>query len=275
MSIETEILAKNPVLYWPLDDPTGPAAVDQSGNGHTGVYGGPFILGSWGAVAGETAAQFGIGGFVRCTGLPQLGSAAFSLIWWMSINVGAPSSTTTLFRHTATGVSRGWFFTVSTTGLAGVTAYRADGTPLASATTSLGGAWKTWHPWVLTYSPGGAMSLGYDGGTVLTLNLTGGLATITAAETFEVAAGAPLIAAHVAYYDRLLSPGEISAIHAYRQDWPYGPPINATWPEPPVGGGGALSPSDPVVIDINTDLTDIRRAVIRDFSQPPPGPITP
>src|SRR5947209_8557150 len=46
------VLASNPNSYWRLDDATGTAAVDSSGNGHTGTYS---ATGVTYGVAGATA----------------------------------------------------------------------------------------------------------------------------------------------------------------------------------------------------------------------------
>jgi Concanavalin A-like lectin/glucanases superfamily len=265
VSIESEILLKNPVLYWPLDDPTGPAAVDASGNGHHGVYGGSFILGSFGANAGETAAQFGIGGFVRINSFPQLGSAPFTVMFWMSVNCTATGATQMLLQHGAPTGTRGWAFNMAISGQNTLSAYRADGTLMTGASGGSQTLAKQWHPWAITYPGASPIQIWYDGTAGATLALVGGLATITGAEYFQVIAGSPLIAAHVAYWDRVLTSTEILAISAYRQEWPYAPPINATWPEPPAGGSTMLSPSDPIVIQQGQDLTDIRRAVRGEF----------
>lgn len=59
MTIRSVILGLSPYLYWPLDDATGPAASDASGNSRPGAYGGNYSLLKPGPESGTFSAQFG------------------------------------------------------------------------------------------------------------------------------------------------------------------------------------------------------------------------
>lgn len=68
MTISSAILALNPTLYWKLDDGTGPAASDSSGNGNPGIYYGQFALHQPGPEVGTFSAAFIGGGGCRTNG---------------------------------------------------------------------------------------------------------------------------------------------------------------------------------------------------------------
>jgi hypothetical protein len=61
------VLAKNPVAYWRLGEATGQNALDETGNGHDGVYFGAPTYGQPGAINGDpnTAVQFNGGDYVE------------------------------------------------------------------------------------------------------------------------------------------------------------------------------------------------------------------
>lgn len=268
MTIRTDIQALGPVLYWPLEDATAPAAADDSGHGHTGVYGGPFTLHQYGPEPGTFAAQFAPGGYVTCTGMPQLQAAPFSVVWYVSRNVIVTPSSGIEMGNQPVTLNRGWRSTVINDNTSLITAFNTTG---SGATTSAIATpvWnKWWHAYGLVYNGANVFTPyldGVGGSTATSTTWSGNLSTDTFGWTTPYAA----VVAHIAYFDKALTPANISTIHSYRFDWPFGPMINVTWPSPPAGGGGALSPSDPVVVDINTDLSDIRSAVRRDYTAGP------
>jgi hypothetical protein len=59
LTYDQEVLADSPVAYWRLDETSGTVAHDSSGNGLNGTYSGAITFGQAGAVAGDSAAQFG------------------------------------------------------------------------------------------------------------------------------------------------------------------------------------------------------------------------
>lgn len=60
LSYKSTILADHPVAYWRLDEASGTAMVDATGNGNDGAYAGAVTLGQPGALAsdGDTAVGF-------------------------------------------------------------------------------------------------------------------------------------------------------------------------------------------------------------------------
>ena len=271
MTIATEILGRSPILYWQLDDASGPAASDSSGNGRAGPYGGSWTPHQYGVEPGSFAAQFGAGGFVQRVGLVQPGTLPFTVVWYASYNNLTTPSPTALMSNGGAGVSKGWDFRWNAVNQVSLQAWNTFATPTATPFTTVPIWAKWWHPWAISFNGTTGMSLWCDGTVLVSLTLSGTLSTVTAAETFSAVCNYPGVLAHIAYYDKLLSAADIGAIGGYRFDWPFGPMVNVTWPSPP-GSSGAINPSDPVIIDLNADLADIHRAVIREYPTTPDAP---
>jgi concanavalin A-like lectin/glucanase superfamily protein len=270
MSIETDIMGRGPVLYWPLDDATGPAAVDASGNGKHGVIGGSFTTHQYGPEPGTFALQLASGGFVTRTGMPMITSGQFSMCAYISRNhLATPTSGVEWIQGNDSG-QRGWFLFANNAGQVQVKAWGAVGSgTMGLQTTPVWNKW--WHAYTVTFQTVNIWTLWIDGTQMATVASNGVPNLANSGDTFGIMAPYPCVYAHVAYFDKLLTTADITAIHSHRFDWPFGPMIDTTWPEPPAGAGGdaSLSPSDPVVVGINTDLSDIRRAVRWPV---PPGP---
>lgn len=269
MGIESEISGRSPVLYWPLDDPTGPAAVDAASGAHPGVYGGAFMTHQYGPEAGTFAAQFSLSGFVRCTGFPQIGSASWSVVWYTTIDLTGTFGNTRFIGHAGSPLTRGWQMGWSTTSGFTLTYWNAAGSPASTSAIGLPTMHLWWHAYAITFN-GTQFRVFYDGlqaGAILTVS--GTMSTVLSTDVFGIDVQKGAVFAHLAYFDHVLSDSDIAVIHGFRYAWPFGPMVNAVWPNPPAGSGSALlSPTDPVVVGITTDTTDIRRAVLHDY---PPG----
>lgn len=85
MSIATAVLADAPLAYWKLDDPTGPAASDSSGNGNPGVYSGIIDLGLPGPEVGTDAALLHDGALIFSFGDSPRKVRPFSLDMWIAL----------------------------------------------------------------------------------------------------------------------------------------------------------------------------------------------
>jgi hypothetical protein len=72
VSYVSEILADSPVAYWRLGETSGTTAVDSSGSGHSGTYGGTLTLAQTGVLAGDADKSVLFGG-----GTVDLGTAAY------------------------------------------------------------------------------------------------------------------------------------------------------------------------------------------------------
>ena len=268
MTISADILSRSPVLYWKLDEATGPAASDSSGHGHPGAYGGSFTLHQYGPEPGTFAAQFAQGGFVTCTGFPQIGSAPFSVLWYCARQTQPTPSGGDEWIMGNRNFTRGYFFHVFSGDTCRTELYQATGTLNSGSAFTIPTWNRWWHAYALVWNGSTTMTMWVDGSQVVT-HTTSNLSTVQSADTFGLNATYPMVVAHLAYYDKALISTDIAAIHSYRYDWPFAPMVNTIWPAPPAGSTG-LNPSDPVVVDINADLSDIHRAVIHDYTTGPP-----
>lgn len=271
MTISADILALSPVLYWKLDEATGPAASDSSGHSHPGVYGGPFTLHQPGPEPDTFAAQFASTASVTCTNFPQPGSLPWTVTYYCSRNVVATPAAGDEFVSGSRAATRGAFLRIANTPTYQGVAYTSSGTALAATAQQVPTWDKWWHAYALSWAGSGGLLVYVDGvQTATTSTLTMG--TTLAADTFGLTPPYGAVIAHLAYFDKQLTAPQIATLHGYRYDWPFGPMVNMAYPVIAGGGGGALSPSDPVVVDINADLSDIRRAVLYDYTTDTPPP---
>lgn len=269
MTIASDILARGPILYWKLDDASGPAASDSSGNGRAGAYGGPFTLGQYGPEPNTRAVQLAAGGIVQRQGVVQLITAPWSWVWYMSINaVATPSNTATVING-APSFNRGWFTRYNSDNTIQIGYYRSDGVQTTSAAATMPVWNKWWHAHAVVFNGAGAMSYYLDGTLVCSQASQGLSSSVQGGDFLTVGANYGAVYAHFAYFDKALTQADVTAISGYRYDWPFGPMVNAVYPPGPGASGSNLNPSDPIVIANQQDLSDIRSAVIRTY---PPVP---
>lgn len=110
MTIRSVILSQSPTLYWPLDDATGPAAADASGNGNAGVYLGKVGLQQPGPESGTFAALFDAGGGVKTVSSSPRKVVPFSMSCWVALANVQPSSNVAIYngRSDSTGAGLVW-----------------------------------------------------------------------------------------------------------------------------------------------------------------------
>jgi hypothetical protein len=67
LAYRAAVMAKNPIAYWRLGESSGPNAVDETQNGHDGIYIGNPAFGQPGAIHGDsnTAVQFNGSNYVE------------------------------------------------------------------------------------------------------------------------------------------------------------------------------------------------------------------
>lgn len=103
MTIASAITALSPALYWKLDDGTGPAASDSSGNGRPGVYSGQFQLGNDGPEAGTYSCLFQGGGIVQAAGGAWANQAVVSFMCWVAMAAAPPAYSSVFGSSTTLG----------------------------------------------------------------------------------------------------------------------------------------------------------------------------
>jgi hypothetical protein len=232
MPIASAILAQTPYLYWKLDDGSGPAASDSSGNGRPGVYGGSFSLG----VNGPEAATFAClltGGSVTAT-TSLTGTVDQSIVLYAALAPSWPTGPTKFFGNADSSLTlRGLVGSVRNPG--GSITIDANIFPFVT------GAGKVmpqpqnfWHCIVLTMV--GATKVAQvwlDGVAGPTVTTTTGVGAAVA-DLVQIASPFNVAVAHLALFNRVLTAGQIGGISAFVTSWPFGGPTNC----------GCIDPTD-------------------------------
>jgi hypothetical protein len=211
MTIASVILADTPTLYWKLDDPTGPAASDSSGNGNPGFYLGTVNLGQPGPESGTFAALLGAAGGVRTPGGSPRRALPFSFDIWVAPQSQETSGNVIVYNgiSSADGVGECWDIPQGVGVLA----------KLLRGGIGFGGAVGplqvgVWHHIAQTWSAASNLNIYFDG---VNVGAAAALAfnAIGAASPFVVGAaafaGQLMYAAHAALYPSELSAARIAA----------------------------------------------------------------
>ncbi len=208
MTIAAAVLADAPLLYWKLDDPTGPAASDSSGNGRPGFYAGLFNLGLPGPEAGTLSALLQTGGYVLSVApSPKLGHPWSMDVWLAPVTV-MPTSTVLVYNGLSNSTGDGLVWAP--------VGQQQNAFALIRGGLGIGGAIGgkfpgSWHHYALTVDAGGNYNVYQDGVNVGVATLAAnGLA---ATDPFVVGGvGAELAyVAHAAFYGVALTPARVLA----------------------------------------------------------------
>jgi len=211
MSIRTAILADNPLLYWPLDDATGPAASDASGHGNPGVYSGQFFTQQRGPESGTFATLFnGVGEVASLNPSPQRVEPWTIEVWVAQVNLYQVGGA---LAYNGAGNANGsglvWIAGNINDNQVGLS--RGGVAIFASGYSVQDGLW---HQYVTTRSAVPQITIYVDGAVVQPLQAGGAINAIPAGGLFH--AGPGTIAereyvAHVALWNSVLTAAQISA----------------------------------------------------------------
>lgn len=221
MTIASDILAQAPLVYWKLDDGTGPAASDSSGNGHPGAYGGSFSLGVPGPEVGTTACQLG-GGTISLT-TPLTGNVSQTLLCYASISPLYPTTLSGFLNNGDSSVAlRGLHCKMEIAG----------GIPTVFGTTQNDAAFRSaaitqpvyfWHCYGAMYDAATSKVYAITDGTLSAASVGNSVAlTTNAGDELAVLSAGGLVVAHVALFNRILTAGQIAGIGSHSSTWPYG-----------------------------------------------------
>jgi hypothetical protein len=262
----------SPTAYWPLGDATGPAASEATHNTGSlaGVYGGTFSLGiPTFEVGGSTGLFVNTGGFVRCP-TPLNGAGTYTLGCYASISSFQQAADQVLPSIGDLSFTRG----MHTYQLANygrfLTNCPGKGTNSSGTGTGCGSnlATNIWNWYELVFD-----NVGLRVGTIV----SGGAPYFntvpwppnwpTAADYVFCQPNFMAVMAHLVIWNRLLTTTERAVLYGHLPTWQYGPPMNYV----PLSGSSSasLSPTDPVVVDINADLSNIYNAVHHVYTNPP------
>jgi hypothetical protein len=211
MSISSAILADNPLLYWPLDDATGPAASDASGNGNPGVYNGQFFTHQRGPESGTFAALFnGVGEVASLNPSPQRVEPWTIEVWVAQVNLYQLGGA---LAYNGNGAANGSGL-VWIAGNINNNKLSLTRGGIANFDTGFNVQDGLWHQYVATRSAVPQIQVFVDGAVVAPLQAGGGINAIPATEKYH--AGPGVIAereyvAHVALWASVLTAAQIAA----------------------------------------------------------------
>lgn len=203
MTIASVILGLSPYLYWPLDDPTGPAASDASGNGRPGAYNGNFGLLQPGPEAGTYSAVLR-GGFVAKAAPSYIASGqTATLMVWAALGV-VPNGTSSLVANSS-GTTGGSLTTISgggSLGTIGITRNNIAATNLNYLILDY-----NWHHYAVVFTGTGVTAY-VDGSAI---GSVGAANAFSSASSLGTGSQSGLFA-HLAAWNSALSAGNIASV---------------------------------------------------------------
>lgn len=248
VGIRAAILADSPLLYWPLDDASGPAASDASGNGNAGVYGGNFQLQQPGPEATTFSTYMhGTGGVNSVAQTPVLVKPYTMEVWIAAVNLGQNGASIV---YNGLGTARGSGLVFSTGGL-GASQLNVLRGGISSGATSYLIANLMWHQLVLDHTAASVANLYVDGALVAGF---GGNTTnpIVAGDKFGCGPGVfsdSYYMAHCALWNIDLTAAQVLAHYTARVN-------NTEPPGSPVGLSDSLAT---LLVDLSSVLACVRK----------------
>jgi hypothetical protein len=213
VSVAAAVLALAPRLYWPLDDATGPAASDASGNGNPGVYGGAFSLHQGGPEASTFSTLLYGTGTCKSVGTTPVLAPPLTMMCYVA-GVQLVNAHTAILDNTDPSFAvRGhaWNWTTGGLGASAIEVIRPSVgiTALAGVITN-----SQWHHMAFSVSGAGAWKNYIDG------NLVGSGAGMTsnnciAGDKFGTGANGDIYyMAHAALFNTQLSDANVASVPA-------------------------------------------------------------
>ena len=215
------------MLYWTLGDTSGTTAADSSGNAHPGTYSGTFTLNQLGPETGTLATRFDPTGLASVAS-PLTGAADQSFLAYVSLskpgsgaNVRYPVVSNGDASRTTRGLTLGGFLIGPSTQWDLQAQF-----PTEAASTGAVVGWpdpeQFWHCLCVTYTTSTTSILTYIDGSLKSTRTTGTHPAPTAGDTFSVGCAQPVIVAHAALWNRVLTGAQITTLSSHFSVWPYG-----------------------------------------------------
>ena len=205
MSISSAILALSPLWYWKLDDASGPAAADSSGNSRPGAYYGGFGLRKPGPESGTYCAQFFQGGARKLAPSYITSGQTMTLMCWAAI--GAVDSGLHIMLANASSTAGGSMIHQPSNGgivQFGVTKNNISNTLLNAYSLDL-----SWHHYAVVFT-GTGVTIYVDG--VAMGSVAGAVNAFNSGVDLSVAGSLYGYVAHFAGWNSALTVGQISGV---------------------------------------------------------------
>jgi hypothetical protein len=227
VSIRTGVLALAPTLYWPLDDPSGPAASDASGNGHPGVYGGGFSLGQNGPEANTTCCLFTSAGDVATLGATPVLAPPWTMIVWLAARSLTGLGTALIYNGDGDVNGSGLVWEQGNQGANQLALLRGG---VSSFNTGYQDADQIWHQFSFIRDGAAQIAVYVDGAAWSPLQAGGAFNAIPGTSKFHVGPGLAATGeyvAHAALWNSVLTPAQISGLFSARTNptEPIGSPV--------------------------------------------------
>lgn len=265
MTIATAIAATSPGLWWKCDEGGGSTLVNSGSLANNGTISGAVDLTVGGPEAGTTALRLFPTGLVTSNGMditspqpstwsfmismPANGPVSTVLYWAWVGNITDPAARgLSLYEYHTTAGSPAWVYRF---GLA----QTVNGIPTTNK--------DQWHHFLVTMDGTAANGLKsyLDGSLQQTFTVTTPVNAVNS-DPLRLQSAQDIVLAHVCYWPRVLSTGEISSIALALPGWPYGGGGSGGGS---AGGGGGLTDDQAAqlaAIDTKTDaLPGITAAV--------------
>jgi hypothetical protein len=208
LTIRATILGLNPTVYWPLNDTSGPNALDASGNGHNGVYQANTIFG----VQGPELNTFSIGASAADAGAlltptnPITMVHACTMVAWLGSQAWVGSGDQT-YLHIGEKASNGLGLIVDT---GGVIQILYGGIALQS--TGISPSHASWHMVGMSFDGIGTQHVFVDNTTPVVIGPGRTPAASTSAQPLVASTPGTFYIAHAAFWNSELTPAQVQSI---------------------------------------------------------------
>jgi Concanavalin A-like lectin/glucanases superfamily len=208
VTIAAGILAQAPTVYWKLDDPTGPAAADSSGNGHPGF----FLSGDALHADGPEPGTFAISSSAKNAGVqivganPLVGTGPWTFHCWIACGTTSDGDNVLLYTGLSNLDGAGVLI-----GVANQLRIIRGNLEIVNA----GGVLNpgSWHQVVHTFTPSGNRFL-YVDGVQVDVHAAGVPNTVASTDPLLAQTPMPALLAHAAFWASALSGAQIAAMFA-------------------------------------------------------------
>jgi hypothetical protein len=211
LTIAAAVLADAPLLYWKLDDPTGPAASDSSGNGNPGVYGGTINLGTTGPEVGTHSALLFDGALIFSLGSTPRLVRPMSMEVWVALQLIEPAQSNAVYNGNGNVNGNGVLLALATT-LSMPIQVQIGGHAIGALVGSVGQS--AWHSIGLSVDVAQNTNMYIDGVNVYLNVNTGPWTAPVAGDKFQVGSNKPgqlAYFAHASLYGTVLSAARFAA----------------------------------------------------------------
>ena len=241
MGLATQIVALNPILYWPLDTGDNTGLNDLSGNARSGTISGDYDMTAYGPEHNTKGVRMFGGSKIVSPALGLAGVHDYTLMMMATIKpmpvtgtflnlMGIGSDASPLTRGFSLQTRMNSTFIQLYNSLMGNVTVQTDAYSEA-----------LWHLANTSWKIAESRVTVYSDNTSATGQTGGGPQPLLSSDQLYVLSQTPVVVSHVALFDRALTSTEVSSVASQVAQWPWEIPINTPIPVP-AGGTTDLTP---------------------------------